>query len=255
LPNENRKRAPSDEQTELLFLQAMKHMDATIKNLLMQLCESQGRVTGEVIVGGFSQKGPAIAVVLKLVQLVSNLRAGKLLIDHGYIYELRTTIRMLYETIEDVLFLLSRHHADSKDDLHQRYLNSFFAEDQDKVQYPKRYDIRGFLKKLENNKRDDPTSWENAIGGLYRFHSQYVHGRATRIMDLYDSKKDRFRTAGINDGEYLAQHRKGLWLVCFVAMYCFAAVRAAFKGEDWKSDIWAFAERFFETAGLGAVPD
>ena len=233
----------------------MEHMDATIKNFLMQLCESQGRVTAEVIVEGISRKDPAIAVVLKLVQLVSNLRAGKLLIDHGYIYELRTTIRMLYETIEDVLFLLSRHHAHSQDNLHQQFLNSFFAEDQDKVRNPKRYDIRDFLKKLENKKRDDPTSCENAIGGLYRFHSQYVHGRATRIMDLHDSKKGRFRTAGIDDGEYLAQHRKSLWLVCFVAMYCFAAVRAAFRGEDWESDIWAFAERFYETAGLGAVPD
>ena len=45
--------------------------------------------------------------------LVSNLRAGRLLIDHGFTYEWVMIRRLLYETIEDVMFLLAEDLAES----------------------------------------------------------------------------------------------------------------------------------------------
>ena len=125
--NENEKWSPSQEKASVLFGQAMDLMDETINGFLVQLSGPEKESLGEVFQNGFSQKDPALALVMKLVQLVSNLRAGKLLIDQGYVYELGTIRRMGYETVEDVMLLLAQHHADSQDNLHQRFLEGFYA--------------------------------------------------------------------------------------------------------------------------------
>ena len=246
-----------NDEAELQFLQAMNHMDKTLNSFLIQLSDQKKEPLEDVMSDSFVRKDPAFALILKLVQLVSNVRAGKLLIDHGYVYELGTIRRMVYETVEDVMFLLAQHHAESQDDLHQRFLESLYANEDKPVQHLKRYLIRNFLKKLEKEKQKDHASggpnWEEVIGGLYRYNSEYVHGRASRIMRLYDHRVSRFQTEGVDDENYLAEELKSFWLIAFVAMYCFAAARAAFTKENWKSDIWRFAERFYETASLGAV--
>ena len=255
--NEKEKSSDSKERAELCFGQAMDHMDETINEFLNRLSHPGKESLGDVFQNGFSRKDPALALVLKLVQLVSNLRAGKLLVDQGYVYELGTIRRMVYETAEDVMFLLAQHHAENEDDLHQRFLESFYADGDRAVQHPKRYEIRDFLKKLEEKKETDHASsgptWEKVIGRLYRVNSEYVHGRASRIRCLYDQQGNRFRTQGVDQEAYLAEEIKSFWLISFVAMYCFAAVRAAFRRENWQSDIWKFANAFYETAGLGSV--
>ena len=244
----------SREQAELLFGQAMDHMDETINELVERLSDPEKESIGDVFQNGFDRKDPALALVLKLVQLASNLRAGKLLIDQGHVYELGTIRRLAYETVEDVMFLLAQDKVPGQEHLHPRFLNTFYAIDQKAGPYLRRDDIRDFLKKLEKEKNDVPAkgrpTWKNIFGRIYASNSEYVHGRARRIMRLFDVEELRFRTAGVDDEDHRAKELRSFWLVSFVAMYCFAAVRAGFRSEDWRSDIWQFADRFYEAADL-----
>ena len=248
---------PSKEQAELLFAKAMDHMDETLNGFLEQLSDPEKESLGDVFQNGFSQKDPALAIVLKLVQLLSNLRAGKLLIDQGHVYELGTIQRMAYETVEDVMFLLAHDKIDGDDHLHPQFLRSFYAKGQGAGTHLRRDEIREFLKKLEKEKKNVPArgrpTWKNTFGRLYDSNSEYVHGRARRIMRLFDVEELCFCTAGVDDEGHLAKELRSFWLVSFVAMYCFAAARAAFRREDWRSDIWQFADKFYEAADLGTL--
>ena len=249
--------SPSTKRPELLFGKAVDYMDKTIEGFLVQLSDPEKESLDDVFERVDSRKDPALALVLKMVQLVSNLRAGKLLIDHGFVYELGTIRRMVYETVEDVMFLLAQDKVPGQEHLHPRFLNAFYAAEKKKGPYLSRRQIRGFLNKLDKEKRNDSTNeesaWEKHFRRLYDSNSEFVHGRARRIMRLYDKERRRFRTQGIDDGNLLANELTSFWQISFLAMYCFAAVRAGFRREDWQSDIWKFANTFYEAADLDSV--
>ena len=135
------------------------------------------------------------AVVRRMVRMP---RAGRLLIDHGLTYEWAMVRRSLYETIEDVMFLLAEARADSESDLHERYLAALHAEDLDErgrmnekgVRAPSRQEIRSFLEAVEEEsvegRAQDAGSLGMPLKALYRFGSGHRYGRAVSIMRLYD---------------------------------------------------------------------
>ena len=71
-------------------------------------------------------------MVMKLAQLTSNLRAGRLLIDHGFVYEFGVMCRLLQETIEDIFFFVYEHRAGKENSMHGRFRETFYMEDLDK---------------------------------------------------------------------------------------------------------------------------
>ena len=87
LSYEERKFLEWNGEPELAFQEILEHLDKTIEELLSLRAGPEKVELGEVVVHRFSEKDAQRAVVLKLAMLVSNLRAGRLLIDHGFTYE------------------------------------------------------------------------------------------------------------------------------------------------------------------------
>ena len=128
---EKRKFLGWDGEPELAFRDILEHFDKTVEELLSLRSGPEEVKLGNVVVHKFAERDSRNALILKLTMLVSNLRAGRLLIDHGFTYEWAMVRRLLYETIEDVMFLLAEARADSESELHERYLAAFYAEDLD----------------------------------------------------------------------------------------------------------------------------
>ena len=194
-----------NEELELVFRQALDHMDRTIDDLCPLLSELRIERMGDVNIVQFSKEDSQHAIVLKLVQLTSNLRAGWLLINHGFIYEWSVMQRLLDETIENILFLFYKNQADNQSTLHDRFLQEFYTEDLDdkgdlqvgRIDLVPRGEIRKFVSgnhKDINRKGREGMLFLNQefLQGLYRYGSGYIHGRATAIMTLYELKKNDF---------------------------------------------------------------
>lgn len=237
---EKRKFLNQDE--ERVFQQAVGYMDWTINDLFRLLSNPKE----ETIVNGvrafrFPKKDSRHAIVLKLVQLTSNLRAGKLLIDHGFFYEWSIITRVLFETVNDIGFLLAESQADNQSKMHEQFLKVFYEEDLDdegNLQWrgitPVRpHKIREFLSRAHDRMRGEetPPLDEELMGGIYRFASGYIHGRAPHIMMLYDSARNRFHTDGWNNEERLAIEREDFWLMVLMAVRPSIDIR-----EQWKLD-------------------
>ena len=68
------------------------------------------------------------AIVLKLVRMISGLRATQLLAEHGFVQEQASLQRMLDEIIESVEFLSYAVIDDDITGLHKKYLNAFYEK-------------------------------------------------------------------------------------------------------------------------------
>jgi hypothetical protein len=77
----------------------------------------------------YREKSIEQALVQKLARYISTLRAAQLLLRSGYFQEQGALQRILDELDEDILFLALAVTNDETTELHQRYLDSFYAEE------------------------------------------------------------------------------------------------------------------------------
>ena len=77
----------------------------------------------------YAEQSSRQAFVQKLARLVSTLYATRVLLDHGFLQEVRAHKRILDEIQEDVVFLLSGLDAPSP--RHQAFLDAFYEEEFD----------------------------------------------------------------------------------------------------------------------------
>lgn len=259
---EKRKFIGRDGEPERAFQEILEHFDKTIEEILSLRSGPEEVKLGDVVVRRFAERDSRNALVLKLTVLVSNLRASRLLINRGFTYEWALVRRLLYETIEDVMFLLAEIWADSGSDLHERYLAAFYTEDLDErgrlnekwAKPPSRPEIRSFLgakeKERVEGRADDGGSVVTPLKALYRVGSGHMHGRAASIMRLYDGKARCFKTNGMDDKDYLKGELRSLWSVLYAATLCFGAARGQIWGPEYMDDVFRVAEEFAELAGL-----
>lgn len=229
---------------ELFFLQVLRHMDRTIADLLPLLSDPRIERFGDGNIVRFLEKDSQHAIVLKLVQLTSNLRAGWLLINHGFVYEWSVIQRLLDETIENIHVFFYENQADNQSTLHERLLNEFYTEDLDdkgnlrgeRIASVPRGEIREFVsgshKDINKRRRKEmPLLNKENVRGLYHYGSGYIHGRAAPIMSLYDRKRNQFRTDGLDDEGRLCLARKDFWLLVSMAI-----IFSILIGEKWEMD-------------------
>ena len=253
-----------NEELELVFRQALDHMDRTIDDLCPLLSDPREEPYRDGVRVRFSKKDSLHVVVMKLVQLTSNLRTGRLLIDHGFVYEWSVVKRLLYETLQDIMFLLAENQADNQNKLHERFLKEFYLEGLDEkgnlqqkekgARWVKRYEIRNYLSEVQKKMQGkDAPLLEEASVGIHRFGSGHVHGRAAYIMmNLYDSKKNRFRTNGWDDEELLALNLESFWLIANLAIDISIAIMKQRADEEYLSNAYAVLESLDKITGLRA---
>ena len=159
-------------------------------------------------------------VMLKIVQMASNLNASDLLLSHGYVCEFMMLVRCVMEASGDVSILLS----DDTEEHHSEMLDIFYSED------------IGFTNAGEDHpvvRREFPKKSRRELLGLvfgedfdhkqykgnYDIFSGHVHGRAAAIMHLYIP--GRFLTYGLHRvGDYslAPSYRKNFWIAVYWAM-------------------------------------
>ena len=191
---EERTRGEWDHEPERIFREALRHMDCVIRARLAELPRPKAIERGRVKLYRFAQRDANVAFLLKMVQLTSNLRAGRLLIEHGFLYDWTMIRRLIVETIESILFLAAAdtQHRWTKD--HDAYLKEFYAEDVDESGTPfrsrppivPRSAIRSYLQEVSQENESIPgqtePSMRDLLTSLHRFDSGYIHGRASSVM-------------------------------------------------------------------------
>ena len=259
-----------NEERELAFRDTLAHMDVTIDCLLPLLSEakikkiSKNKEDEDLGSIRFSKEDSLHVVVMKLVQLTSNLRAGRLLIDHGFVYEFGVMCRLLQETVEDIFFFVYENRVGKESSLHEKFRRTFYTEDVDEEgnwQQPSnwvgRKKIREFVdgcltedtSKVLGTKAD---SLDETMKGLYGFGSGYVHGRVSKAMRLYDLEENKFLTNGLYDEEYLSIELKRFWVIAIKAIACCGSIGERWGApEEYFSNTRVLAELLRKIAGLG----
>ena len=230
-----------DRELELIFQKILTFMDEVIHTKLESLPRPKQEIRGQFTIYRFKQKDVKTALFLKMVQATSNLRTGKLLIEHGFLYESEAIQRLLYEIIEDILFLMTAEWNNNLTKTHQKYLEAFYMENintngelvQSRPYYVPRHEIRSVLQKIPEIskgkiKKIPPllTDWLKAI---HKIRSGYVHGNASSIMSYYDPEKHQFLTNGANV-EGVAKAMKTFWTSVNIVIMSFLII-----GPEWLS--------------------
>ena len=259
-----------NEERELAFQEALVHMDATIDSLFPLLSKAEikeiakSEKHGSIKVVRFSKEDSLHVVVMKLAQLTSNLRAGRLLIDHGFVYEFGVMCRLLQEAVEDIFFFVYENRVGKESSLHEKFRRTFYTEDVDEAgnwQQPSNWVGRKKIREFVDGCLTEDTSkvlgtkadpLDETMKGLYGFGSGYVHGRVSKAMRLHDLEENKFLTNGLYDEEYLSIELKRFWVIVIKAVGCCDSIAERCGApKEYLSNIRMFLESLKKIAGLG----
>lgn len=253
---------PSVQDPTKLFPSALRIADTTIAKKLKDTPAPSLKKKGNIILHRFPSKDLDTYLLLKIVQLSSNLRAGKILIDNGFTYEWNTLYRAIDESTQHVLVLLSAHRENQWQAFHDNVLAAFFQEDinqKGKISaHPPKHippaAIRSSLQSsIEESDNIPPEFLDKAaptLKSLQKIKSGYVHGRAASIMSLYDHENKHFLTNGQCPNKNVAL--RSLWRATYSAIGgCVAQTGLEWFGRDYFSRVAEFAEQFRRAARVG----
>ena len=258
---EERIKVDRNHESERIFYEALEHMDRVIAAALANLPAPKARRRGRVQFYRFDQNNLIVAFLLKMVQLTSNLRAGKLLIEHGFLYEWAMIRRLIQETIEDILFLAAADTKHKWTKNHDSYLGEFYAEDvnkrgapsQRRLQVVPRHEIRSYTKDVVQEYEGVSTEMKSSVSELlrimHRFDSGYIHGRASSIMRCYDPTTRQFLTNGLHP-EHISEETTGFWISTWTVIMSFAMIGAKWFGQEYWQYSWELSERFGQAIGV-----
>ena len=181
-------------------------MDEGLLVFMGKVPKPQKKPFGNHFVYHYAEKRIDQAIILKLVRLVSGLRAIRLLKEGGFIQEQMSLQRMIDEIVESIEFLCHAFLKNDITDLHKKYLEAFYQEidiesPRNRSSIPRsklrRYiaDMDRELYKIGENKEIEGNgSHERTITRIY---SDVLHAAARPIMDLYYGGTQEFHTKGV----------------------------------------------------------
>jgi hypothetical protein len=223
-----------------LFEFALSVMDRALQYLADQVPPPAPIALGDGFVYRYTEKTIEQAIVLKLVAIISRLRASSVLLAAGYVNEQAVVHRLIDELNEDVMFLVLSRSSEGVTSLHERFLRSFFAEEfkdpanivgtrlaRDIV--PRRK-IRAYIARSGNATEDPHGELEIAetIGKLY---SGFVHGAAPFILELYAGDPPRFHLTGMLNTPRIDEHLSDSWNYHYRSLLSFHAAAKTFGHE------------------------
>ena len=211
----------------------------------------------------FPKKDFDTYLFLRMVQFASNLRAGKKLVDRGFLYEWKMLDRAIAESTDEALALLfaERNKKSGWEKLHEKVLIAFFQEDINKsgeFSQPRQILVPG------NDIRKAMQSAMEEVGGiserlssggadakkvLHKFKSGYVHGRAASIMSLYDHETNRFATNG-EVSQDAAIELSNLWRATYSVMGCIQLISLKWFEPEFYQKVWGRTDFFRQIAGI-----
>ena len=184
------------------YTKAVDMMERWISKRLKHVDPPQPEMRGKLQIYSFP-KDEDTFFLLKMIQIVSGLRAAKALIDNQFVYEWNLLSRSIFEVIEDVMCILAIQDKPSvgTNKTREQILRSFFVEDIDnqgdpsneRIKAPSREQIRRAI-------REHPSGGSNiteASTVLYRMGSSVLHGRYSGIMQMYSQELSQFRSTNV----------------------------------------------------------
>ena len=242
-----------------LFPHALRIADITVAKKLEDTPPPKLKKKGDKYLYRFPNKDLDTYLLLKIVQLASNLRAAKELIDKGFVYEWTMLHRTIDESTQHVLALLAAHRKNQWQKFHDKVIATFFAEDINQKgkmidQPPKHISPTPIRSELQDSIEESgsiPAEFLGKAALLFkarqRIKSGFVHGRAASIMSLYAEENNHFLTNGHCPNANIAL--MNLWWATYdVIGGCVALSALKWFGKDYFRLVTEFAEQFANAA-------
>ena len=192
---------PSLDKLNMRYTKAVDMIERWISKRLKHVDPPQPEMRGKLQIYSFP-KDEDTFFLLKMIQIVSGLRAAKTLIDNQFVYEWNLLSRSILEVIEDVTCILAIQAKPSLGTkTFEQILRSFFVEDIDnqgdpsneRIKAPSREQIRRAIREHTSGGSD----FTEASTVLYRMGSSVLHGRYSGIMQMYSQELFQFRSTNV----------------------------------------------------------
>lgn len=142
----------------------------------------------------YPEKSLEQALVLKVVRLLSGIRAMAVLLEAGLHLDVGSTMRMLDEVGADIQFLAGPAvNKKEPEDRHQQFLDEFFQEEYDHVDPLQssqsrhrvgRKHIRAYIARTYHE--ESVSEVVNVYETLDNGYSGYVHGAAVHVLETFE---------------------------------------------------------------------
>lgn len=215
-------------------------MSLALRDFEQQVPPPRVKTLSEGIVVEYENKGISEALVLKAVRLLSLLRASLMLANRGFVQELGILQRAIFETQEDILFLVFGITL-GQEQLHDRFLRAFWRKPINELGEPKghasevpRKKITAYFIRQASKGTNYVESEGIRIGRfLYSFDSGYVHGSSEKIMDLFHPGKNisgvcLFQTDGLEGTGRAEDYKRHFWNYIYRSVLAYLQVAMAF---------------------------
>lgn len=170
------------------------------------------------------------AVLLKLAFVVSTLRAALVVNEAGFYLQQALLCRAIDEANEDVAFLVIGETTGNRTDLHDKYLEAFWAEEYEDHFDPvgthrsrpmvPRKKIRAYLARAEG-KELDPSTAQKVAKVLAKSYSGFVHAAAPHIMEIYGGLPERFQLGSMRGTRRQNEYEADLWNYVYRSLLSF----------------------------------
>lgn len=192
-------------QLQLILKDTLAEMDFALVQLVQLVPPAKLVPFRDGFVYRHVERLPQQAVVQKLSRIPSVLRAAQILCDNGFFQEQGALQRIIDEVSEDAIFLSVPVIFGNNAQIHQDYLDAFFAEEFDSVSGKPVPEQRPMIarKKIRAAIANSPLGTQNpsahieAGRAISKAYSGFVHGASPHIMDGYGGNPPRFHTAGM----------------------------------------------------------
>lgn len=199
------------------------------------------------------------ALLQKFARVVSGLHAIDVLLINGFVQEQGVLQRTLDEIGEDIAFLVAAITNDTVTELHQQYLDAFFAEEFDnpdnpidstqKRNYPPRKKIRAYLVRVPGGKEINPSGALDAGETISKAYSGYVHAASPQIMDMCMGSPPQFHIDGMNGTPRIEEHVGDAWNYFYRGLLSAAFVAKAFGDGELVESLYRHIGQFEIASG------
>jgi hypothetical protein len=160
------------------------------------------------------------AVLLKLAFLVSTLRAALAVNEAGLYMQQALLCRAIDEANEDVTFMVIGELTGNRTELHEKFLEAFWAEEYEDHLDPvgthrsrpmvARKRIQAYLARAEG-KDLDPSNARQVLKVLTKSYSGFVHAAAPHIMESFGGVPPKFQTGSMRGTQRQDEYDADLW--------------------------------------------
>lgn len=187
------------------------------------------------------------AIILKLVRVVSGLRAALLLLEHGFVQEQAVHHRIIDELNEDILFLGYGIASGEVTPLHKRFLKAFYEEEFDsdnpiistqKRDMIPRKKIRAYLAKIEGV--SNPSDTAEVLRTISKTYSGFVHAASTHILEMYGGDPPRFHLSGMLGTPRITHYSDDLWNYFYRSILSFILTAKVFGDKKLVDELEAY---------------